>query len=211
MQKEAGTRSPLTVGRKGSKHVGPADRLIRLFYASATGSPRTRHTLAPLGIAFFVTVVALFVFGAVQLDRLLGFPQLVTRPLSIIVSVPLLAGGALVMFWAMGSFVRVKGSPAPFNPPSSLVRRGPYSQVRNPMLTGLFLLMFGLGVFFRSLSLVCILTPFFILLNALELKLVEEPELEQRLGDAYVEYRREVPMFIPRPRSRSRSTADNGR
>jgi protein-S-isoprenylcysteine O-methyltransferase Ste14 len=40
----------------------------------------------------------------------------------------------------------------------------------------------------------------FVALNAIELKLVEEPELERRLGTRYVEYRRRVPMFVPRLR-----------
>jgi protein-S-isoprenylcysteine O-methyltransferase Ste14 len=41
-------------------------------------------------------------------------------------------------------------------------------------------------------------TPVFMLANAIEVKLVEEPELERRFGDTYREYRRRVPMFIPR-------------
>jgi hypothetical protein len=32
----------------------------------------------------------------------------------------------------------------------------------------------------------------------MELKLVEEPELERRLGATYREYRERVPMLIPR-------------
>jgi len=38
----------------------------------------------------------------------------------------------------------------------------------------------------------------FIIFNVLELKLVEEPELERRFGESYIEYRRRVPMFIPK-------------
>lgn len=49
----------------------------------------------------------------------------------------------------------------------------------------------------QSISLVFIFTPLFILLNVLELKAIEEPELEKRLGKVYVEYKKGVPMFIP--------------
>jgi len=31
----------------------------------------------------------------------------------------------------------------------------------------------------------------------LELKMVEEPELEKRFGKEYLEYKKRVPMFIP--------------
>lgn len=110
------------------------------------------------------------------------------------------------MLWSVLHFVKVKGTPVPFNPPPKLVTTGPYTYVRNPMLTGLFILLFGLGVLFRSISLVSIFTPLFILLNLLELKAIEEPELEKRLGKEYLEYKKRVPMFIPRlVRTRKRS------
>jgi protein-S-isoprenylcysteine O-methyltransferase Ste14 len=32
----------------------------------------------------------------------------------------------------------------------------------------------------------------------IELKVIEEPELEMRLGDVYREYKKKVPMFFPR-------------
>ena len=81
--------------------------------------------------------------------------------------------------------------------------RGPYAWTRNPMLIGLFAGVMGVGFLAGSLSIVCVWTPVFVLANAIEVKLVEEPELERRLGEGYTEYKRRVPMFIPRaPRGR---------
>ncbi|MFQ6104169.1 MAG: hypothetical protein ACE5OP_07740 [Candidatus Glassbacteria bacterium] len=40
-------------------------------------------------------------------------------------------------------------------------------------------------------------TPVFVIFNVLELKLVEEPELERSFGERYMEYRWRVPMFFP--------------
>jgi len=40
--------------------------------------------------------------------------------------------------------------------------------------------------------------PFFILFNFLELKTIEEPELENRLGKDYSKYKKRVPMFFPK-------------
>ena len=57
--------------------------------------------------------------------------------------------------------------------------------------------MFGIGFWISSFSLIVIFTPLFILANYLELKLIEEPELEKRLGEKYVEYKKRTPMFIP--------------
>ncbi len=65
------------------------------------------------------------------------------------------------------------------------------------MLTGVFVFLFGLGFGVNSVSLVFFFTPLYVLVNVWELKQIEEPELTKRLGDEYVEYHRQTPMFIP--------------
>jgi protein-S-isoprenylcysteine O-methyltransferase Ste14 len=67
------------------------------------------------------------------------------------------------------------------------------------MLTGVFCSMFGLGFLVHSMSMVLLWTPVFVVVNLIELKLVEEPELERRFGASYREYKWSVPMFLPRP------------
>ena len=113
-------------------------------------------------------------------------------------SITVLTIGAFLCAWSLLHFVKVRGTPSPFNPPPELVTTGPYGYVRNPMITGIFLLLFGLGILLRSVFLVFVFTPFFIILNVVELKAIEEPELERRLGKRYVEYKGKVPMFIPK-------------
>jgi protein-S-isoprenylcysteine O-methyltransferase Ste14 len=184
--------------------VSLRERLIGIFYKAATGSRKTRNLLTPAGIVFFFGLIALFIFVALQVDKFLDFPKLLPTSLNIIVSVPILAIGLFVMIWSILHFIKVKGTPVPFNPPPKLVTNGPYAHVRNPMLTGVFVLLFGLGVLFRSISLVSIFTPLFILLNVWELKAIEERELERRLGKDYVEYKKRVPMFIPRLKVRTK-------
>ena len=178
------------------------EKLIKVFYKAATSSRRVRTPLTLGGGLFFATFVGLFVVLSLWLDKSLGFPKLLPTSLSIAVSVPILAIGLSLMLWSIGHFIKVKGTPVPFNPPPKLVTTGPYAYVRNPMLTGVFIFLLGLGLLFRSISLVFIFTPLFILLNVLELRAIEEPELEKRLGMEYLEYRKKVPMFIPRLKRR---------
>ena len=175
-----------------------SERLIGMFYRAATGSRNIRNLLTPAGAVFFFGLIALIIFGALQVDGFLNFPELLPASLNIIVSAPILAVGLFLMVWSVLQFVRVRGTPVPFNPPPRLVTTGPYAHVRNPMLTGVFVLMFGLGVLLGSISLISVFTPLFILFNVWELKAVEERELETRLGKDYVEYKKMVPMFIPR-------------
>jgi protein-S-isoprenylcysteine O-methyltransferase Ste14 len=186
--------------------VSLRERLIGIFYGAATGSRKTRNLLTPAGIVFFFGLIAVFIFAALQVDKCLGFPKLLPTSLNIIISAPILAIGLFLMTWSILHFIRVKGTPVPFNPPPKLVTTGPYAHVRNPMLTGVFVLLFGLGVLLRSISLVSIFTPLFILFNVWELKAVEERELERRLGKDYVEYKKRVPMFIPRLKVRTKKS-----
>jgi protein-S-isoprenylcysteine O-methyltransferase Ste14 len=186
--------------------VSLRERLIGISYRAATGSRKTRNLLTPAGGVFFFGFIALFIFAALQVDKLLDFPKLLPKSLNIIVSAPILAIGLFLMAWSVLQFVRVKGTPVPFNPPPRLVTTGPYAHVRNPMLTGVFILLFGLGVLLRSISIVSMFTPLFILFNVWELKAVEERELERRLGKDYVEYRKRVPMFIPRLKVRAKKS-----
>ena len=178
------------------------DRWIRLLYRVATGTRKTRTLLTPIGIVIFGVFTSLFVILAVLVDRWLSLLWPLSTGLSLIIATPLIAIGASVTAWSAFHFLKVKGTPVPFNPPPTLVMTGPYSFVRNPMLTGVFLLLFGIGFAIKSLSLVVLFTPLFVWANVWELNEIEEPELVKRLGEDYVTYQRRTPMFLPIVRRR---------
>lgn len=182
--------------------MGLREKWIGVFYKAATSSIQIRTPLTLVGGLFFATFVGIFVALPLGLDKFLGFPRLLSTPLSIAVSAPILTIGLSLMLWSVVHFIKVRGTPVPFNPPPKLVTTGPYARVRNPMLTGLFIFLLGLGILFGSISLVFIFTPLFVLLNMLELRAIEEPELEKRLGTEYIEYKKRTPMFIPQLKGR---------
>ncbi len=173
---------------------------INLLHRAATGTKKTRKLLTPIGVTIFGAFTALFVFAAVLVDRLLKFPRLLPEGARLPVSIPMIAVGLAVTAWSAFHFLKVKGTPVPFNPPPKVVNTGPYRYVRNPMLTGVFLFLFGIGFIVNSASLVFFFTPLYVLINVWELKKIEEPELIKRLGDEYIEYRKQTPMFIPKCR-----------
>ncbi len=156
-----------------------------------------RNVLTPIGIIIFATFISLFVLAAIYIDNTLNLPKLNLNIWNIIISTLLLIFGLFYVIWSIIHFLKVKGTPVPVNPPPKLVCTGPYAYTRNPMLTGIFFLMFGIGFWIGSFSLILIITPLFILANTLELKKIEEPELEKRLGEKYLEYKKRTPMFIP--------------
>jgi glucose/arabinose dehydrogenase/protein-S-isoprenylcysteine O-methyltransferase Ste14 len=177
------------------------ESIIDFIYRSATAPEKVRRKLAPLGGAFFISVILLVILASLAADRLLGLPALTAWPTALYAGLPLFAAGAALWLWSVLQFVRAKGTPIPLNPPPKLIEDGPYRYVRNPMLAGVFIMLLGLGVLLRSWSLAAVFTPLFILSALLEFKFIEEPELERRLGDAYRSYRARTPMLVPRIRS----------
>ena len=169
--------------------------MVDLLYSVTTGPERRRRRLTPVGIAVFIGLLGLVVFGSLFADRAISLQGLLPKALGTWIGLPLLAAGLALWGW---SLVLFKGKGVPFNPPRELVVAGPYAWVRNPMLTGVLTALLGLGFILNSVSLVFLGTPAFVALNVIVLKLLEEPELERRFGASYNEYRQRVPMFVPR-------------
>ena len=169
-----------------------------LFYKIATGSKRLRLILTPIGLIVFLGLLFLVVFGSLHMDEALGFSEFLSGPIVTICGVILFLLGLVIWFMCVVWFLKARGTPVPFNPPRELVTGGPYSWSRNPMLTGVFAFLFGIGLLLHSVSMVFVWIPVFVIFNIIELKLVEEPELERRFGESYIEYKRRVPMFIPK-------------
>lgn len=173
------------------------ERLIEILYKTATNKCKIKNLLTPVGFIFFLTIVILFIVFFLPMDKFLRLPKVFPTSLDIILSVPALAMGLLLILWSILHFIKITGTRVPFNPPPKVVATGPYTYVRNPMLTGVFIFLLGLGILFRSISLGFAVTPLFILFNVLELKKIEEQELEKRFGEEYKEYKKNVPVFIP--------------
>lgn len=175
---------------------------IDTLYKVATGSRNVRNFFTPIGAIVYGLLILVFVVIALYVDRLIGLTNIFPYPLNLILSIPIFLLALFLIGWSVQNFLMVKGTPVPFNPPPQLVTKGPYAYTRNPMLTGVFALLFGFGILFESVSLLLIFTPLFILLNFWELKAIEEPELVKRLGQDYIEYRKMTPMFFPSFRSK---------
>lgn len=160
--------------------------LIRHLIAVAV-LPFTVAVLIPLGIQQRYHVA--WVLGPSAID--------VAGQLSGVV----LVGIGLVLFGAsLQLFARDgRGTLAPWDPPKVLVARGPYRYVRNPMISGVVLTLFGEALILGSWPHTT-WALFVLFVNLVYIPALEEPLLEQRFGNSYREYCRHVPRFIPRLR-----------
>ena len=175
------------------------DRIIDFFYRSAIMREKHHGLLTFLGGLFFICVILFIIFLAFVSDKLLGLHAWPPSPTHRILGILLIVAGTWLWLWSVLTFIKSRGTPVPLSPPPKLVDTGPYAYSRNPMLSGVFLMLFGIGFLLQSLSLVIIYTPLFMVIAFLEFKIIEEPELEKRLGTPYVKYKKKVPMFFPYP------------
>lgn len=125
----------------------------------------------------------------------LGMVSATTR---IALGIVFLACGLQIFTWCAVAFQRIgKGTLAPWSPTRRLVVRGLYCHTRNPMILGVWLLLLAEALLLDSPPLL-IWAIVFLVANHVYFILLEEPGLERRFGAEYIEYRREVPRWLPR-------------
>ena len=117
------------------------------------------------------------------------------------VGVLLVAGGLVMLCWTVYLFDRVGegtlGIGDVLGQPVKLVVRGPYRHVRNPMISGVLAILLGEAALTASGWLLLWFALFFAVLTT-AIRGWEEPHLARRFGAEYVNYRRNVPRWIPR-------------
>jgi protein-S-isoprenylcysteine O-methyltransferase Ste14 len=109
-------------------------------------------------------------------------------------------GGFGLFGWCVNLFARVgQGTLAPWDPTRRLVAVGPYQYVRNPMISGVALMLIGQSLFWGS-WIIGLWAGIFILINQAYFVFSEEPGLERRFGESYRLYQASVPRWVPRIR-----------
>jgi protein-S-isoprenylcysteine O-methyltransferase Ste14 len=120
---------------------------------------------------------------------------------SLIFGILIIILGLLVMMLTISSFIRIgKGTLAPWSPTKRLVISGLYCYVRNPMILGVLTVLLGEALSLGSVNILIWAGVFFII-NNIYFIIYEEPNLEDRFGDDYREYKKHVSRWLPRLRA----------
>lgn len=152
-----------------------------------------RVILSVLALPFTVLVVIPTIIFLVWPPRFASWQQPV-----LYLGVSLAVSGFIVLIWTIILFAREgHGTLAPWDPPMHLVRSGPYSVIRNPMIAGVILALAGVSLVTLSWPL-AIYTFFVLVANMVYFPLSEEKHLEARYGDEYLAYKQAVPRWFPR-------------
>lgn len=145
----------------------------------------------PAGLAFFYP-------GLARLDRALGLGSLPRKPAVFAVgAIGILAGLYLIIVSNLALRRLGEGANA-FRLTKRLVTGDIYERTRNPMSLGVYLVFLGTGLLTGSIYLTLGVLLVFIPGHIFYLKSFEEYELELRMGQPYLEYKRRVPFLLPR-------------
>jgi len=151
-------------------------------------------------IAHYIGVIGeycIVIFLSVWLNHVLKIPSLFTFPFKV-AGLVLTAFGLFLTCWCCWlQFTLGQGTTGFSEPTKNLVIYGPYGIVRNPMMAGQFILFAGIG-FLLDLGAMLIMLP--ILIRAIHTftVLIEEPNLENRFGQEWIDYIKRVPRWFPR-------------
>ena len=141
-------------------------------------------------IARVVSAVLLVGWASLHLRLLDGFIGFVLpewiKPAGMVL---LLVGGADVLL--CGGMLSTPGII-----PTKFVVDGPFRYLRNPRSLGAVTMMFGLALFYRSASVLLLCVILFLFMHGIVV-FVEEPYLEKRFGESYVQYKNSVNRWLP--------------
>jgi protein-S-isoprenylcysteine O-methyltransferase Ste14 len=130
-----------------------------------------------------------------------GWRLVPENPISRVLGVALIAIGLAPLFDSILRFIHEgRGTLSPSHPTETLVSRGLYRFVRNPMYLGVLTLIAGQLVLFQSWALLiyfgCVAAGFHLFVV-----LYEEPTLRKKYGTGYEGFCHRVPRWIPRIRA----------
>ena len=149
------------------------------------------------GVVFLILIPYVIIVVCPNWDRRLGLPDLDFGAINYIIGGVLIGVGMFFGLWSnLTQLTRGRGTPLPMLPTQELLIGGPYRYCRNPMTLGAILAYLGLGILVGTVTGIGLVLCFAGVL-ILYLKLLEEKELAERFGEAYLQYKREVPFILP--------------
>ncbi len=168
-------------------------------WAQREHSEATRIAITLLAGPVFLGLLPFLVAGVgPRLDRRLGLPPLRIGRVNRILGGLLTVLGFSLGFWSVNvQLTRGRGTPLPVMPTQELLTEGPFRYCRNPMTLGAILAYLGMAVAVRTIAGTALVLSLAASL-LVYLKRLEEGELAERFGEAYLAYKRETPFIIPR-------------
>ncbi len=146
-----------------------------------------------LALPFIVTVIIPRLLYSVGVHLMREAPDV----LKIAGTIFYIPGLALQLYTTFLFWKYAQGTLAPWQPTQKLVIRGPYRYCRNPMISGVLMMLLGEALFFNALGILVWACMFFVM-NTMFFIFKEEPDMLERFGEPYAAYKKYVPRWVPK-------------
>jgi len=153
----------------------------------------------PQVLSFFgirAVTLGLIVGAASALEIVIAFPVHIL-PYQGFVGIAVILLTKILDYESIKALSHGKGTFLYTNPPKNVIETGPYNYTRNPLYLTLFVDTFGIFLVYESAVYLVILIALIVGIHRIVVKR-EEPQLEKRFGDAYLNYKKRVPRWIPK-------------
>lgn len=161
-----------------------------------------REFYLDMAVFIFVCIpaVLLILFFSLKVDKIFGFYPFIRIPWNAILFFIFSFSGGIIVWRAYTYLVVVgEGGPCPqLGGTKKLVTIGPYALVRHPSVIGKLLGIIGLGCLSGSIFFTCIVIPALFIWSIFYNRFIQEKGCVEKFREEYLEYRKRVPMFIPR-------------
>ena len=126
-----------------------------------------------------------------------SFPRLDLGPFRYAGIALIMLGAPLTIYCTAVLFIPGKSRPAPYVAGGTFTIAGPYLYVRNPFMLGVILTLWGEAVLMSNTVMFAYAAIFSWCIH-FWVVFFEEPALQERLGDDYLDYKKAVPRWFPR-------------
>ncbi len=151
--------------------------------------------------SFIAPIVMCFVlpFLIVLFERKLLVQPVITPSISLlIIGLVISVVGLILLIVTIRMFIMIgNGTIMPWDPTKKLIIVSLYRHVRNPMILNIIIIQVGEAILFASYG-IALLAILNFVINTIYFIYSEEPGLEKRFGEEYIEYKKNVPRWIPR-------------
>ncbi len=187
-------------GHYGRKNKLVSDGRLTLSEIIEAFGRRDMLVLIPMYSLVLIPLACFMLWLCRKIDKKLNMPTMPRKPFNIVLWM-LFTAVAGTIWWCTYAYLSLlgKGSPMTFvNRTKRLVISGPYAYTRNPSIVAKLLGVVGLGFLGRSFTFTFLLVPLLLTGSLIEKYINEEPALTEQFGEEFLEYKKNVPMFIPR-------------
>ncbi|NLE66746.1 MAG: isoprenylcysteine carboxylmethyltransferase family protein [Lentisphaerae bacterium] len=156
----------------------------------------------PIHLFILIPAACLMAHLSTRIDRVLGWGGIVREPWNIVAGILLILAGLLIVWYTYG-YLAIMGQGSPgthLGGPVRLVTTGPYALCRHPSIIGKWLGVTGLGCVVGSPVFLFVVIPMLTAYSLLAARHLQERRCVELWGEAYLAYRRNTPLVIPRIR-----------